>query len=72
MGTSNHPLCAASRQVRREVPSQRSTNGTHAMVKSDRVRRTEKRAIYSLYLRRADHIDNWDLVDISMGRVVGA
>jgi len=29
-------------------------------------------AIYALYLRRADRINNWDLVDISAPRVVGA
>jgi len=31
-----------------------------------------QRAIYALYLRRSDRINNWDLVDISVGRVVGA
>ena len=31
-----------------------------------------KRAIYELYLRRTDRINNWDLVDISAPRVVGA
>ena len=31
-----------------------------------------QRAIYNLYLRRADRINNWDLVDISAPRVVGA
>jgi len=31
-----------------------------------------QRAIFTLYLRRADRINNWDLVDISAPRVVGA
>jgi 3-methyladenine DNA glycosylase AlkD len=31
-----------------------------------------QRAIYALYLRRTDRINNWDLVDISAPRVVGA
>ena len=31
-----------------------------------------QRAIYDLYLRRADRINNWDLVDISAPNVVGA
>jgi 3-methyladenine DNA glycosylase AlkD len=31
-----------------------------------------QRAIYTLYLGRADRINNWDLVDISAPRVVGA
>jgi len=31
-----------------------------------------QRAIYDLYLRRTDRINNWDLVDISAPRVVGA
>jgi 3-methyladenine DNA glycosylase AlkD len=31
-----------------------------------------QRAIYALYLRRADRINNWDLVDISAPNVVGA
>ena len=30
-----------------------------------------QRAIYELYLRRTDRINNWDLVDISAPRVVG-
>lgn len=34
--------------------------------------REEQSAIYSLYLRRTDRINNWDLVDISAPAVVGA
>lgn len=32
----------------------------------------ERDAIYKLYLRRTDRINNWDLVDISAPRIVGA
>ena len=31
-----------------------------------------RQAIYALYLRRTDRINNWDLVDISAPNVVGA
>lgn len=33
---------------------------------------SERAAIYRLYLRRSDRINNWDLVDISAPHVVGA
>lgn len=38
----------------------------------ERVDAREQRAIYALYLRRTDRINNWDLVDLSAPRVVGA
>lgn len=31
-----------------------------------------RRAVFRLYLRRTDRINNWDLVDLSAGRIVGA
>jgi 3-methyladenine DNA glycosylase AlkD len=37
-----------------------------------RVNTREQLATYRLYLRRTDRINNWDLVDISAPRVVGA
>jgi 3-methyladenine DNA glycosylase AlkD len=39
---------------------------------SKRTPEEQKRALYELYLRRTDAIDNWDLVDVSCTRVVGA
>ena len=33
---------------------------------------SEKNAIYRLYLRQTDHINNWDLVDASAEHIVGA
>lgn len=36
-----------------------------------RISADERRALYELYLRRHDRIDNWDLVDRAAPRVVG-
>lgn len=33
---------------------------------------SERAAIFDLYLSNTDHINNWDLVDVSAARVVGA
>lgn len=38
---------------------------------SKQANKSHKRALYSLYLRRTDRINNWDLVDISCRDVVG-
>lgn len=32
----------------------------------------EKKAVYDFYLRHADRADNWDLVDLSADKIVGA
>ena len=32
----------------------------------------DRRAIYELYMRRIDRVNNWDLVDTSAGQIVGA
>lgn len=36
-----------------------------------RADQSEKRALYELYLKRTDRINNWDLVDVSCREVVG-
>ncbi len=38
---------------------------------AQRADQTGKKALYDLYLRRTDRINNWDLVDISCREVVG-
>ncbi|MDP3899537.1 MAG: DNA alkylation repair protein [bacterium] len=33
---------------------------------------TEKKEIYSFYLKHAKHVNNWDLVDLSADKIIGA
>jgi len=45
------------------------------IIMADRARRAEpalKKALFDLYLRRTDRINNWDIVDSSAPQVVGA
>lgn len=37
-----------------------------------RAREADKQRIYTLYLRRTDRVNNWDLVDLSAPHIVGA
>ena len=41
------------------------------LIMIDRFAKTGDKAIYDMYLRNVEHINNWDLVDISAHKVVG-
>jgi 3-methyladenine DNA glycosylase AlkD len=39
--------------------------------RAKRAQEEEKKGLYDLYLRRVDRMNNWDIIDISCGHVVG-
>jgi 3-methyladenine DNA glycosylase AlkD len=39
--------------------------------RAKRAQRDDKKDLYDLYLRRIDRMNNWDIIDISCGHVVG-
>lgn len=64
-------ITEAGALLKSEIHEERLTALLILETKFSRGDAAEKRRIYDLYLRSTRHINNWDLVDLTAGRIVG-
>ncbi len=69
---ANIPMAAVSRLLNSQLHEKRMLALLILIRKFGKGSATEQKQIYRFYLKNVRHVNNWDLVDVSAGHIVGA